>query len=838
MVHPTVKIQLVGEKMSGSSYITLTLAPGADFLAAIGTAISSLPPSGGCIDARGISGLQVQAHPNTITVSKPVTLLLGPVHIQAIASPTFRVTPQPSASSNNPTTLTVIGLDPTATIIEAFQPGMTLFQLAGDFLFNFDTLDGTPTFAIKRCQLFGGNQPGVPPLVRAGTVMLDTQAIGVTNFQDGLILIEDNLVSGFGDTAVKVGASVYFTRIHRNGFLNNNKAVYLDNNTEASITENYFAQGANGGPTLTLIGPMHRVVHNYFTRHILSDPSIEPDILLQPQAGWQDAAGGYVWIVDNRFMGERENLDTRRRRITLTNSQGPQLVAGPTILRGNQFFGPAATGTVTASGTVATFTLDFNNSGYCTQGLVANQSVVTITNPNAALGEYPIYGTFVVDSIINTGSVTPTAPQAFTYTLPTPTTPPSGIGPLIVRLAEHTKPVPPAAIELDSAHLPWDVQGNYFVYYAVLINDNQCPPGQPQATGFEWGQSLFADNRVSCPPGGYRVFQNEGNDFTSIRPPANSSTEPLDPWPRQNESLTLRNRLPQSESLGSWQNINGLTVSPQGQPDPFGTNRARLLSLNGTSLNQSLQSAAIDLSGVSSTGRLVIKFWAKQDSLASLGVSLFDVTQQAFFGNYFSVSLSPTWKQYKFVTNQLYSLTDIFTLIFYPGDPTFTNGTVYLFAPQVSDDDSDYYPTGASVLADPSAGSRFEKAVVLTSLKTATHTGDSSSAPKATWTGLGPTGTVNLTGCTDMSGVLVLTPDANGTTAGTVTLQYNVPYTGVSPPVVVASLQYGSQPWVLGASQVCVVSSSQASCTIAWENRVPLKNPGTYGIAYIVIGRS
>ena len=597
-------------------------------------------------------------------MDRPVTLLLGAVHIKAIANPTFEV-----SAKAGPSTLTVLGLDPTATVIEANQTNVTLFQFVGNFL---NDGDGAAAFAVKRCGLWGRGL--------AGTVMVDTQALPATNFQSGLLLIEDNLITNFGDTAIKIGASVYFNRIHRNQILNNNKAIYLDNNTEASITENTFAQGAHGGPTITSIGPMHRIVNNYFSRNILSDDSNAPDILLQPQAAWPSQAGGYVWIEDNRFEVERENLDPARRRIKLGSSP-TTIVAGPAIVKGNQFLGPNATGSISASGTTATMTLD-GALGYRTQGLVPGVTRLTIINANNVL----LIGTFVVQSVIN--------PTKFTYILTAPTTASNVSADLYLTDA--------TAIELDNPHLPWDVHGNLFVNYGILINDNQCPPETPQNTSSGWGQSLFFENRVVCPPGGYRVFANEGNDFTWIRPPGNASAKVIEAWPEEHETLLLKNRVSQSEHLDLWTHANGITAMG-GQTDPFGTHRAFQLTLNGTVPSQHLGSTNIDLSGISSTGRLIITFWAKQGTLSSLSVGLYDVTQgnlnpgQVFwYGNFFTVSLGPEWKRYKLVTNQLFSLKDAFQLLIYPGDSTFVAGTVFVFAPEISDDDSDYYPTGAS----------------------------------------------------------------------------------------------------------------------------------------------
>jgi len=834
--------------MSGTSYITLTLAPGQDMLAAIASAISHLPAQGGCIDARGISGQQVQSQPATVVVNKPVTLLLGPVHIQAIANPVFQIVPPAEYQT---TSFTVIGLDPVATVIEAYAPGVTLFALLGDFMSDLDNLDGQPTVAIKHCQLYGGNRPGVSQ-PRAGTGMLSVPGLPATNFQDGLLLIEDNLISGFGATAILGGPSAYFFRIHRNQILNNHQAIYLDNNTEASITENYFAQGLDGDPTLTLIGPMHRVVNNYFTRHILFDKSVAPDILLQTELGWQDQAGGFVWILDNRFMGERENFDSRRSRIRLQNPPGQQFVAGPAIVRGNQFLGPAATGSVTASGGVATFAFTFTaTEAFFAQGLVPGQKV-TIYDPASSGTVPPVCGTFPIVSVINTiGSIAPQAPQGFTYNLPSGTTITTAYGPLAV------VPADAAAIELDADHLPWDVQGNFFSNYAILVNDNQSPlASQSQQTptrGYGWGQSIFADNRVAGQPSGFEVFKNGGNNFTWIRPPGISREQPLDPWPGRNETLSLRNRLPQSEKLGAWGANNGLQVLPlpQGTPtpdqlDPFGTTRAWLLSCSGTLTNQSIESGLIDLSGLSGPGsvRLVITFWAKQGPasssggpLSSLGVGLFDLSGNPpdFFGNFFSVSLGATWKRYKLVTNQLRSVTDQFVLLFYPGDPTFTSGSICLFGPQVSDEDSDYYPTTAGALVDPLAGQRFERTVLLTSMKAATHTGDSSSAPKVSASSLGTGGSVDATGCTDMAGVIVIQAGTNAPGSGTVTLTYHQPYSGSSSPVVVASLQDGTHLWASGA-QVRVTNASNTSCTLTWTNN-PSLAAGSYAISYMVVGR-
>jgi hypothetical protein len=251
---------------------------------------------------------------------------------------------------------------------------------------------------------------------------------------------------------------------------------------------------------------MHRIVHNYFYRNSLTDPSNAPDILLRPGNPWSGQAGGYVWIEDNRFGSESENLDPSRRRIKLAASDNT-LIAGPAIVRGNQFLGPQVPCTISvpSGSTIATVTL---TAPYVTNGLAAGVQVTIDVDLNQNQSPPPnllVTGTFAIASVDSSAN-------QFTYALPASTR--ATRVDAIVRLAHAP------AVELDNPHLVWDVAGNFFVNYGVLVGDCQNPPGQTQNPAFGWGESLFIDNRVICPNGGYRVFANEGNDFTWIWPPA------------------------------------------------------------------------------------------------------------------------------------------------------------------------------------------------------------------------------------------------------------------------------------------------------------------------------
>jgi hypothetical protein len=784
------------------SYMT-----GSDLGAAITNAFNALGTAGGTIDARNVnvSGFTFQTK---VTLDKPVTLLLGPGNYAAGGasppSPIFLVT----VNTTNGTVgnLSVIGMDPSASTITAANNG-TIFQLKGDF---FDYAgDGKPFFTLKNLTLNGLS--GTSCMLDAGSNVYPN-----LNFQDGLILVEDCTITNFGSAngAIWLGRSVYFSRIHRNEFINNNAAIYLDNNTESAITENYFSQSATAGyPTITSIGPMHRIVNNYFYRFSIASLSTAPDILLSPQAAWSSQSGGYVWILDNRFGGERENFDTRRYRIRLYASP-TTIIAGPAIVKGNQFFGPAcAVALVAASGGTATVTLSTANGGTPTTGLQVG-SVVTITGIPSALAQFN--GTFTL-----TGTVTATTFQFALAGTVSSTNPNGGL----VTLANG------AAISLENPSLPWDLSGNYFAQYAVLVNDAQPTSG----TGF--GLSMFLDNRVGRHPAGYKVFANEGREFASARLPADAALVPWSTDARFNETRSLRNRLPASEALDTW-NKNGSGNNPgvQGsQPDPYGTSRAFLVTLGGTSSSQWVGQIfySADLAQYS---RVVVKFWAKAGTLSSVTVGVFDSITQQFTGDFYTFSLGSDWKQYKFVSNGIPTAGDTYELLFYPGDANLLSGTVYLFGPQVSDVDSDYLPntnskTTIAKVDDTSAGNRMERALVVPFVKTS-QLGYSGPALSGSGLGSNPTLAVDA-GATDMAGVISVTPGSGVTWPASVTLTYNVP-AAANPPVVVALLQDTGTAWPSGTS-LRLTATSTTSFTLSWSTT--LASGSTYKISYMVIGR-
>jgi hypothetical protein len=479
--------------------------------------------------------------------------------------------------------------------------------------------------------------------------------------------------------------------------------------------------------------------------------------------------------------------------------------------------------------------------------------LVTVTVPSTVMltlgrvvtingaGDPKYNGDYVITGISSTES---NATQ-FTYELPVSYTHDSVAGGFVYATNG-------AAITLMNPHLAWDVSGNHFVNYQTLINDYQT-----QDAGDGYGQSLFIDNRVfsgSKVPG-YQVFANEGRNFSVLRLPPDAASPALTTLgaltalPRANETRSLQNRLIHSEELDVgqyWTRGNGLSVSIYEPADPFGSYRAFRLALSGRLPTNQNIGQRIDMTRrpVALGSRLVIKFWAKRDSLSVLRVGLWHIKSQQWHGNLFTASLGSDWRQYKFVTNGLVS-TDDFALYFYPGDPMQLSGDVILFAPQVSDDDTDYYPTRDFPVYDLSAGSRFEQAPVITSLKTMTNSGAALLKPSSTWVpevfppgSNTPPGTASLEpGSSDFAGVIELTIEAGRPTSGTVAVSFAKAYVGASKPVVVACLVDKTGAWGNASVRVVPTQSPNAEFTLYWADSAGLVPGKTYGLSYVVIGR-
>ncbi|WP_437971085.1 hypothetical protein WMF04_18140 [Sorangium sp. So ce260] len=803
---------------------------GADAGEKIRNAIIALPCTGGVVDARGITGdVDVTA---PIVVDRPVTLLIGAATYTAkesdatpptVANPMFDIQPTNTHCGSSRPNFAVIGLDPYASTFKTTIEDGAIFEMSGDFTGPIGR--GRAVFSVEQMALDGGNTGGAGV---TGSMMLKAHSLPTLDFQDGLIRIEHNTIQNFGGTAIHIGDSVYVYRIHGNQFKLNASSVHIGLYADGSIKENWFFQApysAGSGPTLTLLGPAVRVVNNYFMRAQIGDAVAEPDILLVPSGGRPNRqAGGYTWILDNRFAVERENFNKARVRIRVRGQTGGAedltTVGGPLMIRGNFFLG---------------------NAGEILS-VSAESNVVTVTLKSEGVSNEPTKGLAVGDRVTITGVTPPDFNGVFTVTAVTQTTfqyalttdESSGTGG-VVSSAETF------AIELNNPGFMHDIRQNIFASYATLIKDTQS-----RVEG-SYGGSTLADNYVIPPRGGgYREFVNEGREFSVVQPSAGSALEPVNGEARQVETTYLINRLQKSELLAEW-NKNGGIVVTSGEADPFGTARAFKVTLGGSTHSQYI-SSFIDITSPSSalpTGtRLFITFWARTppgSDTSTMQVSLRDNTDQKTAGDLFTVNLGPRWKKYKLVSNGITS-GHVYRLLFYPGYSDRIHGEVALFGPQVSELDADYLPNAGTASAyDKTAGSRFEQAAIFTAIKTSLRARTSAPTVVAVSdpSGLGADGSVALVaGSTQVAGTIELTTDSDGGTSssGSVEVVFvGSDYATGNAPVVIATLADGNHAWA-ATGQARISASSRESFTVAWStNAAALAAGGTYRINYHVL---
>jgi hypothetical protein len=651
--------------------------------------------------------------------------------------------------------------------------------------------------------------------------------VTVEDFQAALFLVQDCVIQNFGQVAFTIGRSVYLCVVRDCYFYENHGSMFIDKDSDARIDDNLFVQARGGAAQLAVVGPDVRIAGNIFVGAPTDDTSTTTDIQIVPtsagpgltSADGSGFDGGYIWILDNKFGPENESLNPTRRRIlardqNLISDRG--LLCAPVIIRGNFIFGPTALGIESIVRLSGKVTISFKPTSPhgMIKGATAMIGVVQVLGDPTWNGSFP---------------ATATGPHTLRYAQQGPDTTSAGGAVLLLN---------GSAIGLENPIIRWDVSSNIFEGYGTLIDDQQLLPGGQELPGVSAGLARFRDNMVSpVTDFGVRIFTGSGKQFTSVEAPGNVPETSWQDTPRRQESPELRNRLSHSEDFAAntWHKTPGISVLAA-QSDPYGTTRACLVKRDGGAANQFLAQKFKN----GQSARLYVTFWARASDSSSpsssLIAALYDTAAAALVGERESFTLGSKWKQYRFVSNGL-TPSAVYELRFYPVNHDPTPGSVTLFGAQVADYDSDYYPTGTSAAVDPASGNRFERAAVFTSVKTATHTGSSTSAPSVKEVSSGTSYKLEA-GSTDMAGVVVLKvlpiELLGSAKSGTFKLTYHAGYT--SPPVVVVSLLDGSSAWTTD-SMTKVESSDNNNCVIAWAIPSGPKVFSDYRISYVVIGR-
>lgn len=274
------------------------------------------------------------------------------------------------------------------------------------------------------------------------------------------------------------------------------------------------------------------------------------------------------------------------------------------------------------------------------------------------------------------------------------------------------------AIDLQNPVRALKIQGNTFDGFQYVVNDAQAV-----SSGGNTGGGIFDGNTVTNKSNSTlagsvaRVFVNGGRGFARIEYIHPETKESVTNEPRSNETLGLINRLARSDAFdnASWTKTGVTTTT--GQTDPFGGTTAQKISRAGSAQNESIRATVTTgaVGAMAAMGtRLVVTFWAKAGTASSVEVGLRDTTDVGWC-NLTRVPLGSTWKKYKFTCEGLNNAHG-FDLYFYPGgsDTPAAASDFYLSRVQVSDFDSDFYPTTGAALSLATAGSRFEKSALFT----------------------------------------------------------------------------------------------------------------------------
>lgn len=272
-----------------------------------------------------------------------------------------------------------------------------------------------------------------------------------------------------------------------------------------------------------------------------------------------------------------------------------------------------------------------------------------------------------------------------------------------------------------SPPVDWVFDGNHFENYPYAINDDFI----------EQGTDLDRQGRCVWLPNNYMTgnvssqcqeFKRGGHNFIHFTPGPASPHYALDSRDRERETPEIRNRVIKSQALDTWAgNVGPLTITG-GQTDPWGgTAAAKLARIGAANIvsdaGGNVYTAAEALTcGFDQTGlpaTCFLSFWAKAGSTRSLFVMIKDGGGFAHFHTVFN--LGSGWKRYK-VPVTWNSGSPTLQLVISPGLVFAMNGDCYVTGVQISDYDSDYYPTTATSLSDTTVGFRLTRTAMMGTL--------------------------------------------------------------------------------------------------------------------------
>lgn len=624
---------------------------------AVQRAHDALPSAGGRLVFPGLCKC------GDLVFDRPVEMVLQ-AGLTANASPLL--------TTNRNLAIRGIGEGTTTITVQAAGTGILLTGAWGD------TDEGEPAVHIARLRFSGGAR--------------HIDASNLTGFNEGDFHCEHVTFDSSTGISVELDDSVYYGRFTRCQWVQCYTWAKIHSYTETKFTHSVMKQSNTGGPGLHLFGAHHTEMH--FCQLYGFAPNVNPDILIEPT---NNGAQGYLELHRVKFGAEREYWHRKSRpRIQHAGGVGEEhFVTTAVRLRFCEFLGPAALvlSSVGRSSNVATATVTSNIAGG--HGMEVGDRIHVIgVSDTSYCGEHTI-----------TAKATNTISWAST-----------GADDGQSDLGGFVASAELAAIHMDSPGADWVYDSNLFYAYTYAVKDTFTEKMQDRGTH---GHSVWLPgNRVYGPLGkGASEFEDGGRGFAYVAPQLTSNIVPFT-TPRVVESAAgLINRAPRSEALDTWGAL-GCTATT-GESDPWGTTRACLVARDGSNmvitgaggggftllegLARSFEQSSPPLGD-----RGFVSLWAKAGTARTLFLACEDGSGALQFQH--NLVLGDDWKRYV-IPVVWKNVAYVMQMILCPGGNDAEVSDCYVTGFQVSDEDTDYLPTGATFEQTTTVGARYELGV-------------------------------------------------------------------------------------------------------------------------------
>lgn len=246
------------------------------------------------------------------------------------------------------------------------------------------------------------------------------------------------------------------------------------------------------------------------------------------------------------------------------------------------------------------------------------------------------------------------------------------------------------------------VDNNFFALASYAVNDNYAVnssnlQGQNTFRGNIW----YTDFGTSAPD--FVPFVNGGRLFSHIEYQAGSMEDAAKFSKARIEAPEIRNRLTYSYAINNW--TQQLTSTTTGQTDPLGGTTACYIQRTAGAAGANIK-LAINNSGMGT--QFWVSFWAKAGTSSKIDLYINDQTQSKNHEQK-QVHLSTAWERFSYCVSGL-TAGNTFNIQFSPNAGSTNNAdTVFLWGVQVSDYNSDYFPTNGTVFSSTSFGNRFSR---------------------------------------------------------------------------------------------------------------------------------